>query len=77
MKNQMHSSVAPPVIQPFMPMGNMMSVLPTPPTPFFPQPVPTMPTPYMERPMQSQQFMGTCFNCNQFGHLSRKRSKKQ
>ena len=72
MKNQMHSSMAPSVVQPsFMPMGNMMSALPTPPTPFFPQPVPTMTTPYMERPMQSQQFMGTCFNCNQFGHLSK------
>ena len=54
--------------QAFMPMGNVMGMLPS--MPAMPM-VPNTLAPMMQRPQFPQPFVGNCFNCNQSGHLAR------
>ena len=54
--------------QAFMPMGNVMGMLP----PMSAMPMSQTPlAPMMQRPQFPQPFVGNCFNCNQSGHLAR------
>ena len=69
LKNQI-AGCAPPVMpQPFMPMGGLLSALPTPPMAMLNSNM--HPGMHAFQTGQPQQNYGPCFNCNQIGHLAR------
>ena len=56
---------------PFISMGNIMGAVPVQPRPFFPDQIGGNQFPGVQRPMQHLQLQGSCFNCNQMGHMAR------
>ena len=69
LRNQISSCAPPMMSQTFLPMGGVLSALPTPPMAMFQQNM--RPDIRTLQPLQPLQAFGPCFNCNQEGHLAR------